>query len=270
MEIRHYAAILWRRLWVIVLVVGIVLLYVGYQYYTLAKTPGTLKAYQSVITLQVGLQPTARSSNELYSDYQTTSEALADEMITGPVLTSHEFTTQISRQIQADTAQITQRYGPTPNLGDWQNSQAIGNSLTATRAHTLVTISVNWSTPAGAWAIANAIGEVSTSYIGTYLDYVVRNTPTFSQNNHPAIAARVISAASEPATVAGSGWHKLTLLLLLLLVALIIGIALAFFIEYFDDRLYDVDAAVRVTGLPVFGEIPHLPDHTTTQSDSEA
>jgi capsular polysaccharide biosynthesis protein len=238
---------------VIVLVVGIVLLYVGYQYYKLDKTPGALKAYQSVTTLQVGLQANANSTNNSYSDYQSTSEALADELVTGPILTSPEFSTQVTRQIQADTDQITQHFGAGADLGDWQDITAIGSSITATRSHTLVTVSVNWSTPAGAWAIAQAIGEVSASQIGTYLDYEVRTTPTFSQ---ATVAARVISSASTPTAVAGTQSHRLTLLLLLLLVALIIGIALACLIEYLDDRLYSAEAATRLTGLPVVGEIP--------------
>jgi capsular polysaccharide biosynthesis protein len=253
-EIRHYAYILWRRLWVVVLIFGIVLLYVGYQYYKLDKTPGALKAYQSVTTIQVGLQASASSNDNFYSDYQTTSEALADELVTGPVLTSPEFATQVTRQIQADTDQITRRFGAGANLGDWQDISAIGSSITATRSHTLVTISVTWSTPAGAWAIAHAIGEVSASQIGTYLDYEIRTTPTFSQ---AVVAARIISSASTPAAVAGTQSHKLTLLLLLLLVALLIGIALAFLIEALDDRLYSAEAAARLTGLPVIGEIPN-------------
>ncbi len=252
MEIRHYAHIIWRRLWVIVLVFGIVLLYVGYQYYKLDKTPGALKAYQSVTTLQIGLQASANSNDDFYSDYQTTSEALADELVTGPVLTSHEFATQVTRQIQADTDQITQRFGARADLGNLHDLSAIGSSITATRSHTLVTITVNWGTPAGAWAIAHAIGEVSASQIGTYLDYEVRTTPTFSQ---ATVAARVISSASTPVAATGTQSHKLLLLLLLLLVALIIGIALAYLIETLDDRLYSAEAAARLTGLPVIGEI---------------
>ena len=105
---------------------------------------------------------------------------------------------------------------------------------------------------AGAWAIAHAIGEVSASQIGTYLDYEIRTTPTFSQ---ATVAARVISSASTPVVVAGTQSHSLTLLLLLLLVALIIGVALAYLIEALDDRLYSAEAAARLTGLPVIGEI---------------
>lgn len=99
MELRHYGAVLLRRLWIIVLVVGVVLLYVGYQYYTLSKMPGALTAYQSNISLQVGLQANVHSSDQFYADYQSVAEAQADELVTGPVLTSPEFTEQVVRQI---------------------------------------------------------------------------------------------------------------------------------------------------------------------------
>ncbi len=260
MELRSYATIIWRRIWVIALVVGVVAIYAGYQYFHLRTTPGALKAYQSSITLHIGLEATAQSTDQLYSDYIATSETLADELVTGGVLTSPEFTTQISRQIQADMGQLHQRFGPNADLDDWQNAAAIGSSLTAARFDTLVNINVTWSTPAGAWAIANAIGEVGATQMSTYLDYEVRNTPTFSQpGTHPLASAKVVSAASDPAQVAGPAASRPTLLLVLLLVSLIIGIALAFLIDYLDDRIRSKDEAMQVLQLPIYGEIPRTP-----------
>ena len=256
MELRHYGTVLLRRLWIIVLVVGVVLLYVAYQYIALSKTPGALKAYQSNISLQIGLQANAHSTDQFYTDYQSTSEALADELITGPLLTSPEFTTQVFRQIQTDSDQITQRFGPNADLGNLHSPADISGALNASRTHALVTISVNWQTAPGAWAIANAIGEVCSSQINTYLDYEVRTTSSTGQGAQPQVGARVISAASEPGQIAGPGEHKITLLLMLLLVALILGIALAFLVEYLDDRIFSQDEALQVLQLPIYGEIP--------------
>jgi capsular polysaccharide biosynthesis protein len=235
--------------------VGVVLLYTGYQYYTLSKTPGALTAYQSNISLQVGLQANTHSSDQFYTDYQSVAEAQADELVTGPILTSPEFTTQVLRQIQADTDQITQRYGLNADLGNLNNPTAISSALTASRSHTLVTLSVTWSTAAGAWAIANAIGEVCTAQLSNYLDYEIRTTPS-STSTQPQVGVKVISAASEPGRVAGSAEHKVSMLFILLLVALIIGIALAALIEYLDDRIFDPHEAVQLLQLPIYGEIP--------------
>ena len=245
-------------MWVILLVLGIIALYVGYQYYTLLKTPGALKAYQSTVTMQIGLQANANSTDQYYSDYVTTSEALADTLVTSPILSSPEFATQVSHQIQVDTDQINQRY-PGANLGDWQNSAIVGSAIVATRTHSLVTVSVTWSTPAGAWAIANAVGEVSASQINNYLDYEVRSNSSGSQNPHPLASAKVISAASLSALVPGPSANRPTLLLTLLVVALVLGIALALLMEYLDDRIWSKEAAVQALQVPVFGEVPRAP-----------
>jgi capsular polysaccharide biosynthesis protein len=256
-ELRHYGAVLQRRLWIIVLVVGVVLLYVGYQYYTLSKTPGALTAYQSNISLQVGLQANVHSSDQFYADYQSVAEAQADELVTGPVLTSPEFTAQVLRQVQADTGQITQLYGPNADLGNLNNPAAISGALTASRSHTLVTLSITWSTEAGAWAIANAIGEVCTNRLSNYLDYEIRATPSSTATTtHPQIGVKVISAASQPARVAGSAGSKISMLFILLLVALIIGMALAALVEYLDDRIFGPREAMQLLQLPIYGEIP--------------
>jgi capsular polysaccharide biosynthesis protein len=261
MELKAYWVVIWRRIWMVILIVGIVALYAGYQYYHLRKTPGALKAYSSSTTLQVGLQATT-SGDINNADYVTVSEALADSLATGPILNSKEFDTDVSKQIRQDMSQIEQRYGPNPDLGDWQNASAIGSALNAVRVHSLVTITVNWATPAGAWAIARAIGEISTSRLGTYLDYVVSTGITHPASQTftlPDVTARVISNASDPAPTSGSATSKLVLLGVLLLVALGLAIALVFLLDYLDDRLYHRGQVKRLLDLPVLGEIPARP-----------
>ncbi|MGH2506389.1 MAG: hypothetical protein ACRDHZ_03085, partial [Ktedonobacteraceae bacterium] len=60
MELRTYAKIIWRYIWLVVLIVGVVAAYSGYQYYKLRKTPGALTAYNSTISLQIGLDATTK------------------------------------------------------------------------------------------------------------------------------------------------------------------------------------------------------------------
>lgn len=262
MELRTYWSIIWRRIWVIALVVIIVGLYAGYQYYHLRKTPGALKAYQSVVAIQIGLQANPKAADPNSADYIATSETLADVYTTGPVLALPEFDTQVVQQIRSDMSTITARYGPNADLGDWQNAGAIGASLSATRAHSLVSVAVTWNTEAGAWAIAQAVGEVSAANISTYVDYVIHanaTTTTTSGNIQPVVAAKVVSAATTPAVIAGSSANRPTLLLVLVLVSLIIGIALAFLIEYLDDRIRTPDTVAQLLQLPIYGEVPRAP-----------
>jgi protein tyrosine kinase modulator len=247
-ELRSYGTILWRRLWIIVLVFGVVVLYAAYHYYTLQQTPGALKAYQTDVVIRIGLQATPSSSDQYYTDYQATSEALADEFVTGPVLSSKEFGSQVQKQVQATA-------GDSVNLGPIQDSAMISSALSATHTHALVTISVLWSTPDGAKAIANAVGEVCRTQIDSYLDYEVRTMPGATSDAHPQVGAQVISI-SDPVLVAGPSAHEPILLLVLLLLALIIGIALAFLIEYLDDRIRSREEVIQLLQLPVYGEIP--------------
>jgi hypothetical protein len=239
----------------------VVALYVAYQYYHLHETPGALKAYQSSITMRIGLQAAPHNTDQNYADYLSVSETLADVIVTAPVINSQAFSTEVSHQIQSDMDLIAQRYGSNPDLGDWQNPAAISTALSTSRVHNLVTVTVNWSTPAGAWAIAHAIGEVSTTHLGTYLDYEVRSTASSSVNAtiHPIVSAQVISDASDVALVAGPSANKPALLLALLLVACIVALALAFLVEYLDDRIRSKDEVEQLLQLPCFGEIPPAP-----------
>ena len=266
MELRAYWAIIKRRIWIIAPIILIVLLYTTYQYYHLYKTPGALKAYQSAITLRIGLQATPHSTDQNYANYLTISETLADEIVTAPVLNSKEFASEVSQQIQADTAQINQHY-PNADLGNWQDSSAIGAAISTTRTHNLVTVTVTWSTPAGAWAIANAIGEVSTNHLGKYLDYEVRSASSTTGNDtHPLVSAQVLNSASDAALVSGSAANKVPLLLALLLVGCIVAIALAFLVEYLDDRIRSKEEAEQLLQLPCYGEIPLLPVDTKSNA----
>ena len=262
MELRTYWSIIWRRVWIVVIIVGVVALYAGYQYYHLRKTPGALKASSSTITIQVGLQSTTKGDPN-NADYVTVSEALADTLTTGPILTSHEFDQAVSDQIGQDTNLIEQRFGANADLGDWHNTGAIGSSLNAVRVHSLVTITTTWATAAGAWAIANAVGEVSAARLGTFLDYVVTNdashTSTGGSFEQPAVSARVISSATDPATVAGTASNKVALLIALLLVSLAIAIALTFLLDYLDERLRSKEQITHLLGLPVLGDLPRAP-----------
>ncbi len=270
MELRTYWTIIWRRIWVVALVVGIVALYVGYQYYHLRKIPGALKAYSSNITIQIGLQPTSNGDTNS-ANYVTVSEAFADAMASGPILTSHEFDTAISNQIAQDMSEIQQRYGANVDLGDWQNPSAIGQALSSTRAQSLVTITTNWSTPAGAWAIANAIGETSTEKIGTYLNYEIKNSTLQNSTGNsmsPQVTARVITAATDPITVAGSSSSKITSYILMLLVALALGIALTFLLDYLDDRIRNKDGVTQLLGIPIYAVIPRAPSPGRTRSSA--
>lgn len=262
MELVTYWHIIWRRFWLVVLIVGVVALYSGYQYYKLYKTPGALKAYSTNTTIQVGLQPTDPQTVSS-ADMVTVSETLADALANGPIFSSTAFDNQVIAQIQSDSGEIAQKFGANPDLGDIQNAGAIGSSITAIHVHSLVTVTVNWATAPGAWAINTAIGEVLSNNTCTFLNYDIPQGSTCSSassaSGQPAVTAKVISSASDPGLVPGSLANKATLLIILILVALIIAIALAFLLDYVDDRIRSKDDAAHLLHLPVYGTIPRTP-----------
>jgi capsular polysaccharide biosynthesis protein len=260
-ELRTYAKVIWRYIWLIVAIVAIVALYSGYQYYKLRKTPGALHGYNSDISLQIGLVATTQGDPNP-EDNVTVSEDLADTLVLSPILSSKEFTTDISQQIGQDMSTIEQQY-PNPDLGDWQNPAVIAGALSASRVHSIVTVNVNWSTAAGAWAIANAIGEIGTSHMGQYLDYVIATDYTHSSTTgsyvQPEVSARIVSSASSPTAVPGTAASKQTILILLIVVALVVAIALAFLLDYLDDRVRGKEDMKDLFQLPIYGEVPHAP-----------
>ncbi len=279
MELRTYWSIILRRAWVIVLVVGVVSLYAAYQYYHLRKTPGDLKVYQSSAVIQVGLQATTKLSDPNYADYITATETLSDVLTTSGIFTAPSFDNAVIQQIQADSHQIAQRYGANPDLGNLSPG-AIGGALSASRDHNLVTLRATWPTQAGAWAITNAVSEVIAAHIDTYVSYIngqavtgplsltatatatadTTGTSTANSNiSFPITTAKIISPAVDNGTVPGPSASKPTLLLVLVLVSLVIGIALAFLIEYLDDRIRSQEEITRLLQLPIYGAVPRAP-----------
>jgi capsular polysaccharide biosynthesis protein len=236
-ELRAYWTIIWRRIWLIALVVVVVALFAGYKYYQLRKTPGALTVYSSSITIQIGLQAQGGTTN---AGYVTATEALAAEFATGPTLTSHEFDQDVLNQIDQDGVGADFR-----NV----NPAAIGQALSASATYSLVSINATWITSAGATAIANAVGEVSEAKIGSYLGSLVQ----------PAVAARVIGSATTAGAVPGPSSSRGTLYILLVLLALVIGIALAFLLDYLDDRIRDKDEVTHLLGVPIYAEVPSAP-----------
>ncbi len=254
MELRTYGKILWRRIWIIALVVGVVVIYVGYQYYKAFTSPDGNKIYHTTVDIRIGLQALPHSTNPTFTDYVTTSEALADEFATGPTLTSTVFGQQVIQQMRNDMPTITAHY-PHRDLGNWQNTSAITSALSAARTHSVVAIDVNWPTEAGAWAIAHAVGEVTTAHMPEYLDYQMGSKPTNSVD-YPIPVAKVINEVGNISAVTSSSTTKAPLLLALLVVGLILGIALAFLVEYLDDRIYERSEIVHMLQLPIYGEVP--------------
>ena len=256
MELLTYWKIIWRHIWIVVVVVGIVTLYVGYSAYKLHK----VHTYSSATTVQIGVSA-AETKTYSNADDVSVSESLADAFTNGPLLTSSAFNTAIYKQIVQDSSTIAQKFGANPDLGNCNTAGNIGGALSAARNHSLVTITANCSTPAGAWATANAASEVTVGQIGYFLDYVINNNATLAtfDPSQADMSARLVSSASGPATIAALTSSKEELYLVLEVVALALGLALVFLLEYLDDRIHEKEQVASLLGLPMLGSVPSTP-----------
>lgn len=244
----------------VILVVGIVTVYSGYSYYKLRKTPGALKSSSSAVTIQIGVNASAAKTYSNADDV-VVSEALADAFATGPILSSHAFDSAVANQIAQDAGAIAQKFGANPDLGNCKDAGGIGGALSASRVHSLVTITATCTTAPGAWAAANAAGEVTTAQIGNYLDYVISSNASSSTTSISSadMSARIIGSVSDPVVVPGPSSSKVTLYIALVLASIVLGLALAFLLEYLDDRIREKGQAAALLGLPVLAEVPRAP-----------
>jgi capsular polysaccharide biosynthesis protein len=105
------------------------------------------------------------------------------------------------------------------------------------------------------------VGEVTTRQIGNFLDYVIPSnaTPSTTSISSSDMSARIISGVSEPVTVPGPSSSKVTLYIALVLASIVLGLALAFLLEYLDDRIREKQQAAALLGLPVLAEVPRAP-----------
>lgn len=271
MELRAYWAIIWRRGWLILLIVAIAAFYVGYELYASRKAgDANANLYHSQVTFQLGMTTkTPPGVQNPYTDRLVAIDTQSDILMSSPILQSTEFDTQVSQQIARDSGAIQQKFGQGADLGAWQDPKAIGDSLTVTRVHSFLTVASVWNTPAGSWAIANAVGEVSARSIGKYLDYSLESSPssTATVSISPIFIARVVTPASDPtATPNPNPPVKKSTLALILIVALVLGIALAFLVDYLDDSIRSKDEIPDLLRVPVFGEVPRAPASSQTPS----
>ncbi|MBN1657134.1 MAG: hypothetical protein JXA93_01970 [Anaerolineae bacterium] len=217
MELKQYWSIIWRRWWLIALLVGLVLV----VSLLTARTPAP--TYQAHMRFAIGIEgaePVNAASGEGRSDAWLASEYLADDL--SEVLKGGDF-----------AARIAARTGfPLP-----------AGAIFATREHRIMTVTVTWPDEAQAQAIAEA---VPAELAEAPYDY-------FPQLQGIKAEAVLIDGPGI-GTVGPSLTDRLDLPIRLL-VALAAGVALAFLWDYLDDTVR-TRRELEAMGVPILGEIP--------------
>jgi capsular polysaccharide biosynthesis protein len=229
MELRQYWRIVYKRLWIVIALVAIVLIS------SLVFRPGRPALYQTSMRFTVAVVSESRSDDYYaYDRYYTwmASEYLVDELT--EIVGSEAFARAVSEELANSDLDL-----PTSTLR---------GSMIADRTHRILTLHLTWEDQAQLGEIANAAAKAIRERSADFLGQLGTADADIRLIDPPIVLP-----------VARSLKDKLDLPIRLFL-ALVAGVALAFLLDYLDDTVHD-RAEVEALGLAVLGEIPPLPGH---------
>lgn len=226
MELRRYWQVLADRAPV---VIGTFLVALIVATASVLFVPQVSSPYEAVVSLSVEPRPEAKSgAYYTYDSYYAyvASEYLNDDLIA--LVESNDFLQAVRERLK-----------------DYPGGPPTG-SIKGKKAHRVVTFTVSSPTANGALALARALDDLLTSP-GAKASYFDR----ISAQQDPQV-----TVIDQPQIVAGPAGRSAVLnIAARALVGLLIGVGLAFLLDYLDDSVRDTDVQALV-GLPVVGEIP--------------
>ena len=226
MELRSYWRILRRRRWV---VLGVTLVALIAAIVSVAALPQPLPTYQATVVIAVSPTNVPPPSSNPYGDYYLyiASEYLNDDIMS--IVESGSF----NRIVAA-------RYAGRPEGPP-------SASIKGKKAHRVITFTVSADRRSDALDLAQGIIDLLREPRPgepRYLDQFSEQRPRVAVIQDPELTV-------EPGVRRGAFDVGMRTLL-----GLIVGLALAFLLDYLDDTVRDRRDAEQQTGLPVVGEIP--------------
>ena len=226
MELKQYAQIVWKRIWVpvvLVIVVGVVSMVMA--------SPQTT-SYSSGMRFAVGVQPQELPAEFTYDSYYAwlSSEYLVDDMTA--LVGSQAFADDVNHRLQEMNSLVQIPPG------------SIGGVTIGGKQHRILSLTVTWSNAAELADITNAIVKVMEEDSTDYL----------AQLGTRGALIQVIDPPSPPAQNPPSLTQRLDIPVRMLL-ALVVGIALTFLLDYLDDRVRG-KAELEAMDIAVLAEIP--------------
>ncbi|MGD8626702.1 MAG: hypothetical protein PVF47_11270 [Anaerolineae bacterium] len=217
MELRAYWHIVWRRWWLVAILVAAVLVV------SLVTYEAPPPVYQASMRFAIGIEgqePVNAASGEGRSDAWLASEYLADDL--SQVLRGGDF-----------AAQISERVGFAVPAG----------TIFASREHRIMSVSITWDDPDQIVAIAEAVGAEVEDGGAAYFPQL------------EGVQAQAVLIDGPGVGQVGRSLQDKLDLPIRLFIALLAGVGLAFLWDYLDDTVRD-RAEVEALGVPVLGEIP--------------
>ncbi len=226
MMLRKYWQIIWKRAWIPVLLVVVV---VAVSLLTQKTVPPT---YSTTMRFTIGVKPQEVANQYSYDSYYAwlASEYLADDMTA--IVSSQTFADDINQRLAEMGSGV-------------QIPPGIINGVTiAEKQHRILRLNANWGNPEELVDISQAIVAVMEQDSAKYV----------AQLGTPAGLISAIDAPSPPVANPPSLTQRLDLPVRLLL-ALVAGVALAFLLDYLDDSVRD-RAELEAMGISVLAEVP--------------
>jgi capsular polysaccharide biosynthesis protein len=227
MELRQYWRIVYKRLWIVIALVAIVLMS------SLAFRPKPPALYQTSLRFTVAVVPEVRNDDYYTFDRYYTwmaSEYFVDELT--EIVGSEAFARAVSEELA--------------NTGLDFPVEALHGSMGADRKHRILTVHVTWEDQAQLVDIADAAARVLRERSADFLGQLGTTDADIRLIDPPVVLPAALSLKD-----------RLDLPIRLFL-ALVASVALTFLLDYLDATVRD-RAEVEALGLPVLGEIPPLP-----------
>jgi capsular polysaccharide biosynthesis protein len=224
MELRQYWHIVWKRIWIPALLIGVVLVVS-----LLLRRPSPVQ-YEASGRVLVDVPP-----------LESVEGMGFDPRLTAPQATEYlvdDFTQFVSSQAVADA--VSRRLA---EQGLQVPPGVIQSSTASEQVHRVVTIRVTWSDPDEALSIVTAAVEVLKEDAPAYFGRLGREQPQVTLFDGPGVSA-----------VPPSLTERLDLPVRLLL-ALLAGIAVAFLLNYLDDSVRGRQE-LEGMGIRVLAEVP--------------
>jgi len=228
MELRTYANIITRRLWLVVALPLMVLLF------ALATHRPTPPMFHASMRLAIGVPPLAVERGMNFDPRLTSgqaSEFLADDFT--EVIQGSAFAAAVSKRLPA---------------GLVIPAGAIAGSTSAEKHHRILYVDITWPDETQLSAISQAIIQTMREEGSTYLAQL------------GAADAKVYLLDGPNIAPVGPSLRQRLDIPLRVALALVAGLALAFLLEYLDDTVRDA-ADMEALGIPVLGEIPKPRSH---------
>jgi protein tyrosine kinase modulator len=225
MQLRRYWAVVRRRWRIVALVVGLAAVVGGLAF---ALTPRQFTAEVQLLLNRTPNQSAAATPDFRFDDYYRflATEYVLDDLV------------ELARGNMFALAVQERLHGR--GIYDFSDEQ-IQRSLKPERAHRILTVEVVAPSRELALALSQAVEETLTA------------NPDVTQ---PPDGSKINLKTIHRDPVARSNWQRTALTYgLQLALALLLGLGLAFLLDYLDDRVRDADDAAAL-GAPLLGRLP--------------